>query len=159
MALQGDTRPAGNGRQLKTRSRPLKRTPVKRPIHRLECRGGELRRVPIKRTPVRKRSRRVKPGDNPKYRRWVITSRECVVCVKGGAIAVGHEWMRTIIDPCHTKNGGVALKGPDCTCAPLCRAHHLEYDAGRERFGKKYAIDMPAEAAMCYAIYERKKAA
>src|SRR5690349_14876358 len=34
------------------------------------------------------------------------------------------------IDPAHTENNGTSSKGPDSSCAPLCRRHHLVYDLG-----------------------------
>jgi len=50
-------------------------------------------------------------------------------------------------DPAHTANNGMRSKGPDSSCAPLCREHHQEYDAGRKAFEAKYQIGMRAVAA------------
>lgn len=50
-------------------------------------------------------------------------------------------------DPAHTQNNGMSSKGPDSSCAPLCRRHHREYDAGRKSFEAKYSVDMSALAA------------
>lgn len=62
-------------------------------------------------------------------------------------------------DAAHTENNGMNSKGPDSSCAPLCRKHHREYDAGREAFEKKYRINMKAIAAEHFARYEKEKAA
>ena len=51
------------------------------------------------------------------------------------------------LDSAHTQNNGMSSKGPDSSCAPLCRRHHREYDAGRKSFEAKYSVDMSALAA------------
>ena len=68
-------------------------------------------------------------------------------------------WKYRIIDPAHTASkrdgqGGMALKGPDSSCAPLCRVHHDEFDAGRYEFQMKYAVDMPREAELHFRAFE-----
>ena len=63
------------------------------------------------------------------------------------------DWLHRIIDPAHTQNNGGSSKGPDSSCAPLCRAHHMEYDNGREAFEEKYGIDMAREAAIHWEIF------
>jgi hypothetical protein len=57
------------------------------------------------------------------------------------------------IDPAHTANNGMGSKGPDSSCAPLCRVHHREYDAGRAAFEEKYGLDMAKEAAAHFRLY------
>lgn len=83
-----------------------------------------------------------------KYRQW-ISIKNCVAC------------QRTSMHYCeaaHTENNGMSSKGPDSSCAPLCAKHHLEYDAGREAFEKKYNVDMQKVAAEHYARYEQESA-
>lgn len=62
------------------------------------------------------------------------------------------------IDPAHTENNGMSSKGPDSSCVPLCRSHHLEYDSGREAFESKYGIDMKAIAAAYWERYQQERA-
>lgn len=64
-----------------------------------------------------------------------------------------------LTDPAHTQNNGMSSKGPDSSCAPLCRKHHREYDANREAFEEKYGIDMKAKAEESYARYQQEQAA
>ena len=61
-------------------------------------------------------------------------------------------------DPAHTENNGMRSKGPDSSCAPLCRKHHREYDAGRKAFETKYEIDMKTTAAKYWKRYESERA-
>lgn len=44
-------------------------------------------------------------------------------------------------------------KGPDSSCASLCRKHHGEYDSGCEAFERKYGLNMKVIAAMQYMAY------
>lgn len=60
-------------------------------------------------------------------------------------------------DPAHTENNGMGSKGPDSSCAPLCRIHHREYDSGRQAFEHKYGLDMRLEASRWYQEYLRWK--
>lgn len=90
---------------------------------------------------------------DPEYRRWC--SRE--FCAVG--YAVGSETCSPFVqrcDPAHTVNNGMRSKGPDSSCVPLCRKHHLEYDNWREGFEKKYGVDMKAIAAEKYAQYQNE---
>jgi len=52
----------------------------------------------------------------------------------------------------------MSSKGPDSTCANLCRFHHDEYDAGREAFELKYGVDMPAQAAKLWKAWKAGRA-
>ena len=116
-------------------------------------------RHPIQRhTSVRKF--RAKPRRGPErdqeYKDWLKT-RLCVVCAKVPRTVYGadvRDWRHMVIDPAHTKNNGMCSKGPDSSCAPLCRAHHNEYDAGRDAFEKKYEVDMQIEAKAHYALFK-----
>lgn len=70
-------------------------------------------------------------------------------------------------DACHTENGGMRMKGPDSSCAPLCREHHDQYDGraklpngkvGRVEFERYYGVDMRAMAAAWWDLYQRRSA-
>lgn len=80
---------------------------------------------------------------NAPYRRFLAENGRCAAAaaMRDGSYCVGP------IDPCHTQNNGMGSKGPDSSCAPLCRLHHQEYDAGRRKFEYQYGVDMAAEAA------------
>jgi len=109
------------------------------------------RAIPKKRAKARRG-----PMRDPKYRRWCST-QWCVVC----RILSDDQRPPAYhpIDPAHTQNNGTSSKGPDSSCAPLCRKHHDEYDAGREAFEKKYGVDMKALAAEHYERYLQETAA
>lgn len=122
------------------------------------------RRSPIVRSPLprsttpvkvkRTKPRRVDADRNPEYRRWLREECKCVVCVKLGLHAGElREWFYRITDPAHTENNGMRSKGPDSSCAPLCRRHHQLYDAGRQAFEVRYGVDMKAEARTFYAAF------
>src|SRR6185369_1856910 len=94
------------------------------------------------------------PLRDPGYRRW-CSIQWCVVCR-----ILPEEKRESIhwpIDPAHTENNGMRSKGRDSSCAPLCRAHHRQYDAGREAFEKTYGVDMKKLAAAHYARYQSEK--
>lgn len=104
------------------------------------------------RTPIKQK--RSKPRRGPmrdaKYRKWLaeeICAVEAILtepdCVYVGRAA----------DPAHTENNGMRSKGPDSSCASLCRKHHEEYDSGREAFERKYGLNMKAIGAMQYTAY------
>ena len=102
---------------------------------------------------------------NPEYRAFLREEGWCVVCQLyfGGHVPAGD------CDPAHTVNAKTSQKGPDSTCAPLCRRHHDEYDGQvplpnrangkpRERnhaaFEKFYCVDMKAEAARWWEAFK-----
>lgn len=58
-------------------------------------------------------------------------------------------------DGAHTQNGGMRIKGPDSSRAPLCRVHHQQYDAGRARFEAAHNINMQWVAAATFARYRK----
>lgn len=104
------------------------------------------RRTPLARStkqiPRRRSKPRRGPLRSPEYRAW-LTIRRCVVC------------HRRECDPAHTANNGMRSKGADSSCAPLCREHHREYDAGRAAFQDKYQVDMQEAAAahwFCFRV-------
>lgn len=103
------------------------------------------------------------------YREFLREHGRCRVCethgfIFGCKITMA---MNGVCDPAHTENNGMSSKGPDSSCAPLCRNHHDQYDGhrklpngevGREAFEAYYKIDMKREAAMWYAAYQIVKA-
>lgn len=106
------------------------------------------------RTPVKKR--RSKPRRGPMrskaYRDW-LTTKTCAVHFIG-TYDCFYAW--TLCDPAHTENNGMASKGPDSSCVPLCRKHHREYDAGRKAFENEYGVDMKAIAAEHYKRFREE---
>lgn len=106
---------------------------------------------------------------DPDYRRWCRDKEPCVMfqhtiearLAQNYRLAVATECRSPFgqTDPAHTQNNGMSSKGPDSSCVPMCRKHHLEYDAGREAFEKKYGIDMKAKAEESYARYRQEQAA
>ena len=124
----------------------IRRSPLKRSIKPIPRRRSKPRRGPANIPPEQWR--------NAGYRLWL---RENCLCVAG--LATGSETCSAfaISDPAHTQNNGRGSKGPDASCAPLCRKHHREYDAGREAFEEKYGVDMKHEAAVHWAVYQLAK--
>jgi hypothetical protein len=102
------------------------------------------RRTPLKRSqkPIVKRRAKPRRGPmrSPEYRAWLKTKR-CCVCPAMSS------------DPAHTENNGMRSKGPDSSCAPLCRQHHEEYDRGRKAFEVKYDVDMKQAAKAFWFLF------
>ncbi len=142
------------------------------------------RRKPLARSPITRSSKPIPrrrerprrgPGDvpaeewrNEAYRAWLREEGKCVACVRlirrpdlipGVHLEQLHPGVHAgYCDPAHTENNGMSSKGPDSSCAPLCRGfgllnHHEEYDAGRERFERKYGLDMQREAAAHWYLW------
>jgi hypothetical protein len=105
----------------------------------------------LNRTPIKKRRSKTRRGPlrDAKYRRWLTAER----CAVSQNLLTGR-FCDPMCDAAHTENNGMASKGPDFSCAPLCRSHHAEYDAGREAFETKYGIDMKKVAAEHWARYQ-----
>src|SRR5690349_19121744 len=102
------------------------------------------RRKPIARStkpiPRRRATPRRGPLRCPEYRAWLVDHGLC---------AVNRGCNRWPCDPCHTENGGASMKGPDSSCAPLCRVHHDQMDGraklpngevGRAAFEAYYGV-------------------
>lgn len=85
----------------------------------------------IKHPRAPRRKPRRGPARSWKYRAWIRT----VPSVVSG---------RPGCEACHTKNNGMRSKGSDFTCVPLTRAEHIEYDADRDAFERKYGVSMAA---------------
>lgn len=75
------------------------------------------------------------------------------------------EPLEGVCDPAHTEFAGMGQKGPDESCAPLCRVHHDQYDGqakllngglGHEAFERFYELEMREIASSWYRIYLRK---
>ena len=117
------------------------------------------RSAPIVRKVRVKKSRPRRRGEDlePKYVEFLHQHGICPVCLRlaeGAGEATpepGH------CEGAHTANGGMRQKGPDSSRAPLCRAHHRLFDAGRLRFESRYGLDMKEIAAGWYARYLRSK--
>ncbi len=107
-----------------------------------------------KRPNARRRKARRGPLRSQDYKTWLSETCACIVCAllfEGEGMPGG---LRSPVDPAHTSNNGMSSKGPDSACAPLCRMHHDEYDAGRARFERKYAVNMAREAAAHWEAWE-----
>jgi hypothetical protein len=87
------------------------------------------------------------------YRLW-LRRQKCAVCRKL------HHPMSTAlwktVEPAHTERNGMSSKGPDSSCAPLCRAHHREYDRNRKAFERLYGVDMRQLAKEHYEKFLRE---
>ena len=58
-------------------------------------------------------------------------------------------------DPHHTETGGLAMKGSDYSCIPLCRLHHQDlHTTGKLTFAKKYCLSYSDEIVKLRANYE-----
>ena len=122
------------------------------------------KRTPLKRNqkPIAKKraTPRRGPMRDPQYRKFLRNIGYCPVCFGPAWVVHGAFVSRftnrdvgECIDPAHTENNGMRSKGPDSSCAPLCRVHHEEYDAGRKAFEEKYEVSMKDVAAKWYALY------
>lgn len=111
-----------------------------------------LIRCAIKR---RRKARRVPEGFRDEvYKRWLKQHGVCAVAPIAGMQECRNPM---VVDPAHTaKVNGMSSKGPDSSCAPLCRKHHDLYDAGREAFEKKYGLNMAAIAKRWHERYLRE---
>ena len=97
------------------------------------------------------------PWRSPAFRAYVRI-HPCVACQKlcgnCGAKCVGvGRCVGVPVDACHTENNGMSSKGPDSSCAPGCRKHHREFDAGRKAFEAKYGVDMKAVSVELFASW------
>lgn len=128
----------------------LKRTPLPRPTK-------PIARSPLARSVKPLKQKRSKPRRGPSrcqpYKDWLRDECRCVACKTKVGILETKDWLYRIIDPAHTENNGMRSKGPDSSCAPLCREHHNRYDAGRDAFEEKYGLDMKAEGAAHWKIW------
>ena len=98
-----------------------------------------MKRSWIKRVNHKRRARlRAKQfGDHADY----IQCLPCLVC-QGQRVHAHHV---------HSRGAG----GDESDLVPLCASHHSEgHQHGWKTFGKKYAIDLPAEAALLWSINE-----
>jgi len=146
------------------RKAPLKRSTKIDPSHPMADRAKALsgshpmkRRKPI---PRKRAKPRRGPLRDPGYRAFLREEGWCPVCwpdLWARESAEIRNFQGCSCDPCHTENGGLSMKGPDSSCAPLCRYHHLMYDSGRKAFEKWFGIDMKAVAKAWWDLYQRRK--
>lgn len=108
-----------------------------------------MKRTQLRRTPMKRRKRRPKPGDDPKYLQW-IRERPCVCCGYPAPSEAAHFGPRSI-----------GLKPPDRQTLPLCaschrtgpKAHHvLGSDA---LFADAHGLYIHAMMANLSESYER----
>ncbi len=149
-----------------------------KPIRSKPCSEKRAKRTMRSSLPRKRSKPRRGPDQAPVYRRWLQENGTCAACLAQVEMALAGracEWEITsgaletldarpafkpgLCDPCHTQNNGMRSKGPGAKCAPLCRRHHLEYDAGREAFEGKYALDMEEIADGWYYAFERRREA
>ena len=136
-----------------------------------------IRRTAIKRAtkPIPKRRARPRRGPlrDKAYMHWISTLPCCVCFPAITAVLKAADPANTVIfqqpfrqsDPAHTERGGAGMKGPDSSCAPMCRQHHDIYDGhaklpngevGREAFVKFYHVDPKDQAAECWTIWQER---
>lgn len=117
--------------------------------------------IPRKRAKPRRTNQSRDPGYLAYLREFGLCAA-CTSCTIGELLSRHH----LFCDPCHTKNGGMSMKGPDSGCAPLCRVHHDQYDGraklpngevGKVAFEAYYGLDMKAVAAKWYKMYLEQK--
>ena len=109
----------------------------------------------MKRSPIKRKPRRPKPGDAPKYLQW-IREQPCVVpgCAEG--------WSRSV-DPAHFGRRYTALKPPDSQALPVCRWHHTlsptaHHVLGSDKlFEQAHGINLVELMAEHRARYEAEK--
>jgi hypothetical protein len=109
----------------------------------------------IRHAPIRKRrGARRGPWRSVKFRRF-IASLPCLICRAPGTQAA------------HTEHNGMASKGPDSSCVPLCPRHHDELDGrrqlsiggiGKQDFLRLYQVDLKAAAAAYFRQWQLGKA-
>jgi hypothetical protein len=98
-------------------------------------RGGRL-------NPKRKTPRKVSVERNRDYMNWLRETARCAII----DCRTPH-----FPDPAHTERNGMASKGADSSCVPLCRLHHEEqHYIGAQRFEEKYGVNLRALAAEHY---------
>ena len=131
------------------------RVSTKKPTPLRPDRGSKAKSAkPLKR---RRQKPRKGPLRDPKFRAFVRI-HPCAACryalcgCRGKCDGTG-ECVGVPVDAAHSQNNGMRSKGPDSSCAPLCRKHHREYDSGRTVFEMKYGVDMPVIAAKLYVAY------
>lgn len=79
-----------------------------------------------------------------------LRERRCAACVS----LLGPKWANYGSDPAHTSNNGMASKGDDSSCVPLCREHHQEqHRIGMKDFEAKYGLDLKREAAAHWRVF------
>lgn len=83
----------------------------------------------LKRTALRRKPRRPKPGDEPRYKAWVKTQPCCV-----GGLRCGRADPHHLIDGKGDARKGMGQTAPDRYLLPICREHHNLFHDGKGIF-------------------------
>jgi hypothetical protein len=83
----------------------------------------------LKRTAMKRKPRRPKPGDEPRYKAWVKTQPCCV-----GGLRCGKADPHHLIDGNGDAGKGMSQTAPDRYLLPMCRVHHELFHAGKGVF-------------------------
>lgn len=110
-----------------TRRTPLKSKPKTK--SKIVTRPKLDRCSPLKRVAMKRRSRRRKPGDDPRYKRWIKTQP----CVVGGK-RCGKVDPHHLIDGKGEARKGIGQTAPDKFLIPMCRRHHDNFHDGKGIF-------------------------
>jgi len=94
-----------------------KRKPDAKPIERCSS---------LQRSNIRRKPRRVKPGDDPEYKAFI---RLCP-CVVGG-IKCGRATGHHLIDGRDEARKGIGQTAPDKFLIPMCWPHHQQFHLGQ----------------------------
>lgn len=125
----------------------------------------------LRRSPIKRKARKPKPGDDPKYREF-IRSLPCLICHKPvyqyGILLEWFDVGMTVasIGPqvaptefAHLGERGLGQKCPDSEGAPLCAVDHRTGPFAHHVLGKKWAshhgIDKQEIFAMLQEMYRR----
>lgn len=106
--------------------KPLKRTSSLVSTTRLKASQLLTRGNSLKRTVMKRKPRRARAGDDPKYKAW-IRSFPCVV---PGLRPCKRADPHHIIDGRGEQRKGMGQTAADKDCFPLCRAHHEDLHHG-----------------------------
>lgn len=110
------------------RSPLLRKTPLARTSSLVTTKP--LARVSaLKRTALKRKPRRPKPGDEPRYKAFVKTLPCCV-----GGLRCAKADPHHLIDGNGDARKGMSQTAPDRYLLPMCRAHHELFHAGKGIF-------------------------
>lgn len=103
----------------------MKRTELKRKTALRAC-SSLATRTPLARTSFKRKPRRAKAGDEPRYKAWIKTQPCCVGGHRCGKVDPHH-----LIDGKGDAKKGMGQTAPDRYLLPLCRAHHDQFHDGK----------------------------
>jgi hypothetical protein len=107
----------------------LARTGFKRKLQSGDEKPSQLRAKPLRRTAMKRKKRRPKPGDEPRYKAWIKTQACCVGGQRCGKADPHH-----LIDGNGDARKGMSQTTPDRFLLPMCRVHHDLFHAGKGIF-------------------------